>query len=339
MVNRNSSTVLLLTLVLSCTVFLSSVIVCGKENLRPQREALNPAASSLSVQDSFPNTLATTGTDANVTQGGYENAADDSVDYIGFYAFTLYSPLNRTYYSSSVPIEISFTAGLGIKYTISYTLDGTYGGTIPFEVENSTELHVMYPAKGYLMLPELSDGSHNLTITLFASGYQMGYPYFTGSVQFTIDTQNQPADYIRFYAFTLYSPINRTYNSKSIPLDISFSAGWGSYTLTYTLDGGLEGAIPFEIENSTELHAIYPAHGHLMLPELSEGNHNLTINMLCPSGYFTGSVQFTINTQNQPDDIPEFNSSSILLFMMSAAVIVVWLRKKSVTQNGDEKQK
>jgi hypothetical protein len=122
--------------------------------------------------------------------------------------------------------------------------------------------------------------------------------------------EDECSDYIQFYAFTLYSPINRTYNSKSIPLDISFSTGLGSnYTLTYTLDGGLEVAIPFEIENSTGLHAIYPAYGHLMLPELSEGNHNLTINMLSYTGYFTGSVQFTIDTQSQPNDIPEFPSS------------------------------
>lgn len=157
---------------------------------------------------------------------------------------------------------------------------------------------------------------------------------FIGTPKYDITntTESQP-DYIHFYAFNLFSPLNRTYQSRILPLNITFSAAMGSrYTLNYILDERFEGTIPFEIENSTELHVMYPAHGHLMLPELSEGNHNLTINMLAFSGYFTGSVQFTIDTQSQPDNIPEFPSWSILpvllVAMMTASIYRNQLRKK-----------
>ena len=150
----------------------------------------------------------------------------------------------------------------------------------------------------------------------------------------------ESADYIQFYAFTLYSPLNRTYNSRLLNLSLTFSAGLGiKYSLSYNIDGEHEGDIPFKIENPKELHVIYRANGYLMLPELSEGTHNLTINLLASgyqfgNPYFTGSVQFTIKTQSQPNIIPEFESSTILLLILSGIIIAFLLGKKPKTQKG-----
>jgi hypothetical protein len=145
----------------------------------------------------------------------------------------------------------------------------------------------------------------------------------------------ESADYIQFYAFTVYSPLNRTYNSRLLNLSLTFSAGLGiKYSLSYNIDGEHEGDIPFEIENPTELHVINRANGYLKLPELSEGTHNLAINLLAsgyPFGnpYFTSSVQFTIKKQSQPNIIPELESSTILLLILSGTIIPFLLRKKT----------
>jgi hypothetical protein len=150
----------------------------------------------------------------------------------------------------------------------------------------------------------------------------------------------ESADYIQFYAFTLYSPLNRTYNSRLLNLSLTFSAGLGiKYSLSYNIDEEHEGDIPFEIENPKELHVIYRANGYLMLPELSEGTHNLTINLLASgyqfgNPYFTGSVQFTIKTQSQPNIIPEFESSTILLLILSGIIIAFLLGKNPKTKKG-----
>ncbi len=115
----------------------------------------------------------------------------NSNDYIRFYAFTLFSPLNRTYNSRLLTVKLTFSAGLGIKYTINYNIDEKYEKPIPFEIENPIELHAVYKATGYVALPELSEGSHNLTIYLIGSGHQHRTLSYTETIYFTIDTQTR----------------------------------------------------------------------------------------------------------------------------------------------------
>jgi len=115
----------------------------------------------------------------------------ESADHIKFYAFTVYSPLNRTYNSEFLVLNLTFNVGMGIRYTLKYNIDKKYEASIPFKVENPNELHVVNKATGYAALPELSEGSHNLTIHLIASGYLHGTLSFAETIYFTTNTQNQ----------------------------------------------------------------------------------------------------------------------------------------------------
>ena len=47
----------------------------------------------------------------------------ESADYIKFYAFTAYSPLNRTYNSKFLVLNLTFNVGIGIRYTLKYNID------------------------------------------------------------------------------------------------------------------------------------------------------------------------------------------------------------------------
>ena len=81
-----------------------------------------------------------------------------SVDCIQFSAFTLFSPLNITYNSRSLTLNLTFGAAIGIKYSLYYEIDGKYEGPIPFVINNPNETHVVYKATGFVELPELSEG-------------------------------------------------------------------------------------------------------------------------------------------------------------------------------------
>jgi hypothetical protein len=80
---------------------------------------------------------------------------------------------------------------------------------------------------------------------------------------------------------TVYSPVNTTYNTKSILFNYTVAVGIGSHlSLNYTLDDGtLTVPMPFSVINPHELHVVSLASGQVQLPELSEGLHSLTISM------------------------------------------------------------
>jgi len=108
--------------------------------------------------------------------------------YIRFYAFTLYSPLNKTYNSKFLTLNLSFTAGMGVRYSLYYHLDEEYVDAIPFSVEGASEMHVTCPATGSTQLPELSEGSHSLTVFLECQGLALHPSSYNGTVFFTIDS-------------------------------------------------------------------------------------------------------------------------------------------------------
>ena len=107
--------------------------------------------------------------------------------YIRFYAFTLYSPLNKTYNTKFLTLNLSFTAGMGVRYSLYYYLDGKYVDVVPFSVEGAQEMHVTCPAIASTQLPELSEGSHSLTVFLTCQGLVLHPSPYNGTVFFTID--------------------------------------------------------------------------------------------------------------------------------------------------------
>ncbi len=106
------------------------------------------------------------------------------------------------------------------------------------------------------------------------------------------------SDYI-----TVYSPVNTTYNTKNILFNYTVGVGIGMHiSLNYTLDGTLADAMPFTVINPNELHVMYLARGQVQLPELSEGQHTLTIayytdfNFYKDAHSYVDTIHFTVDS-------------------------------------------
>ena len=123
-------------------------------------------------------------------------------------------------------------------------------------------------------------------------------------------------------------PRSETYDSNLLTLNVTFPVGGLKYTLTYTLDGNDEGAIPWTVNNpNNELHVVYEAIGSVNLPELSQGPHHIVVTLQVdvhqngpnpPNGAFkpispgsldyqgiwTDAVDFTVEPINTPDTQP-----------------------------------
>ena len=137
------------------------------------------------------------------------------------YAFPLssgtvvYSPVNRTYNTKFLTLNFTFGAGLGIKCSVSYCIDGNVNISIPLVEKYPDELHVVNPMIGLTKLPELDEGSHNITIHVLCGLYDYhgarppGEPFkptFPGS-----------ADYEARWADTIYFTINTNSQENTIP--------------------------------------------------------------------------------------------------------------------------
>jgi hypothetical protein len=144
---------------------------------------------------------------------GAQNVAADSGDAIVYGSgLTLFSPLNVTYSSDQLTLNLSFSNGAGVHCILNYSIDGQTNGTIPLDFGNSTGFHSFVVANSSIPLPELSNGSHCLTINVVAAvngyhGNPLGAPFqlvdpdqgnwaatWVHTVYFTVDAnQDTPA--------------------------------------------------------------------------------------------------------------------------------------------------
>jgi hypothetical protein len=145
----------------------------------------------------------------------------DSTDYIRFSSgVTIFSPLNRTYNSKFLTLNFTFACGFGIKYSLNYGIAGKYEGPMPYVINNPEELHVVYYATGLVKLPELSEGSHSLTVYLESHGLIAHKSSYADTVNFVIDLT--PPN------ISILSPVDKTYtaaniSTANIPLDFTVS--------------------------------------------------------------------------------------------------------------------
>ncbi len=178
---------------------------------------------------------------------------------------------------------------------------------------------------------------------------------------YTIIVEANSEDFVYFSSGTkVFSPIKRTYNSRFLTLNLTFGAGLGiKCSLNYTIDDKYEGEIPLVLKNSTELYIVNKATGIVALPELAEGSHCLTINVLCGLYNFHGAnppgapfkptspgsadyeatwsdnLYFTVDTGSE-NEIPEFPAWTVLPAILSVTVVVVMLRKTLKNQKGED---
>ena len=96
----------------------------------------------------------------------------DSTDFMRYSSgVTIYSPLNKTYNSRFLALNLTYDAGLGLHHSLNYSVDGEYEGSIPFVAKNPTELHIVNKQIGYVKLSELTEGQHHLSINVSCGLY------------------------------------------------------------------------------------------------------------------------------------------------------------------------
>ena len=123
---------------------------------------------------------------------------------------TVISPMNLTY-SGRVTLNVYLNSagalgGVDSQVSLTYSIDGVYDGSVP--LKSNGELHVATVAVGTVVLPKLSEGSHNLTVSLYGLNQRSWF----GSL---FNMSNEPK-YL-WYENTVYFAINFSNNTQSKP--------------------------------------------------------------------------------------------------------------------------
>lgn len=234
--------------------------------------------------------------------------------------FTIHSPINKTYDSRIVTLDVSFIVGMGGgKYSVLCYIDGEYVGTVPFTVEGTEEFHITYPARGIMDLPALPDGSHSVTVVLTWTGGVRGYPSNNDTAHFRIDSDEPNPPPIRIIdsnppKISLLMPMG-FYNSSDIQL--SFTVDEAFSKAYYSLD---------EMDNVTII-------GNITLSGLSNGLHNVTVYASDLTGNVGASetILFNVSVQQSPQPFPTklvITASGASIVVVTAALLVYFKKRK-----------
>lgn len=228
----------------------------------------------------------------------------DSADSIRFSSgAVIFSPLNRTYNSRFLTLNLTFGVGLGVECSLNYSIDGKYEGTIPLVAKNPTEMHVINEAIGYVTLPELSEGSHRLTVYVLCGIYDYHGANPPGA-PFT-PTSPGSADYVASWAHTVYFTIDTQLQENTIyiradgsieSLTASIQRDGNVYTFT---DNIIEQEIMVERDNIVIDGANFTLQGGGFEDEKGiyiPYRNNVTIRNVKVTGYRNGV--FLENTNN-----------------------------------------
>ena len=259
------------------------------------------------------------------------------------------SPTSVTYDRRVLLLNVTFSYG-GLLYDLTYNLDGVVEGSIPMGEYRppNNEFHVVNTAYAWVTLPDLSDGSHSVTVTLVARVYWSGggkpgspfQPTSPGNSEYSASWQ----DTVRFRvcADETYEPQpqpvvdstppeianlsvqNQTYPTPDVALD--FTLDDNASCIAYSLDGGEN----VTIEGNATLHGI------------SAGLHNLTVYAWDSAGNVGTSemVSFTLAVPEQePDAFPivPVAAVSVAVAAVVAAAAVVYLKKRRASGVGGVK--
>jgi hypothetical protein len=243
--------------------------------------------------------------------------------YLTYGQYITFPDNKETYASRFLDLNVSFHPdGMflgGDEYSMTYSVDGERNQTFPLMVYylgfmRQSETYIY----GSINLPELSEGSHNVTVYVkYESTIFTGYDSQT--VNFSILDMNTPASTPAVSAsfegplgnFNIVSPSNITYNTNMLSLNVTGKVIVGSNVrliINYSLDGKELVQLPLQ---TNPAHPEDPFIGVIntivLLPELSNGSHNITVfGDLEANGphLAQATVFFTINKQSLETSIP-----------------------------------
>jgi len=245
-------------------------------------------------------------------------------------------PSNATYDSRFLTLNVIFPCS-ALHYTLTYNIDGKDEGAIPWVVENPNEVHVIYKAIGSVALPELSEGSHCLTVTIICGLYGYlganppGVPFkptslggidyeatWTDTVYFTIDSGASATE--PTLAVDSVPPIisnisvyNRTYTSTEVQLNFTVNENFSQ--VTYSLDGK---------DNVTIA-------GNTTLTGLPSGSHNVTLYARDVAGNIGASETVTFAVVNEAEPSP-YVAVALTSMVVVGVGLMVYYKKRNHQQ-------
>jgi hypothetical protein len=193
------------------------------------------------------------------------------------------SPVNKTYNTQPIYLNLTirtfFDQGTGARI-VEYSLDGKENVTIPTAYEGYTDDFSAVTA--LVSLPELSEGSHSITV--YATYHFPNYGNYTTKESTTSSfTINYASPYV-----SILTPKTQEYNMANVAL--TFTVDKPVLATSYKLDG----------------KANVPIDGNTTLTGLSDGAHRIVIyatDALGTAG-ISETVLFFINTEHFQSPTP-----------------------------------
>jgi hypothetical protein len=244
--------------------------------------------------------------------------ADSSSSIVFSGGVTMYSPVNTTYQTNFLTLNLTCDCAAGVKISLSYDIDGKYQGPITLTFNLKSGFHMFALGTGLVQLPKLPSGSHRLTVheEAYLNDYHganpPGAPFkptapgsadyvasWVDTAHFTIDQNASTIDSTP-PAITLVSIENKTYDTTNIPLNFTVNK---ESQVSYSLDG----------------HDNVTITGNSTLTDLPIGQHRLTLYARDFAGNAGASqtVNFTIAEEAEPFPI------AIVAAVLGATVVVV----------------
>lgn len=244
------------------------------------------------------------------------------------------SPSNRTYSSCLLPLNVSVTslAGRNIDISMTYSLDGTYNGTIPIVIQSRNNSFVA-TITGSVTLPILPYGSHSVTVYEEYVIHNVGmngvyYQKYVGldnnTVYFTIGDTSPSTDDTTPPIISNLSLENKTYNSAEMPLPLSFNIDKTVSWIAYCLDEQANITIAGWYDPDR-----YGRQFNTTLTGLSDGSHSLVVyaNDTAGNSGASETVTFTIYTPESSPTTTLAATASVSFAIISIALLAYFKKR------------
>jgi hypothetical protein len=234
---------------------------------------------------------------------------------------TVFSPVNTTYNTKNILLNYTVGVGIGSHLSLNYTLDGTVTAPMPYALIKPNELHVVSLARGQVELPELSEGLHSLTISVYTDFSFSNVHSYIDTIYFKVDLS--APDFILDGTppnITIQTPQTNQIYTGTVPLNVLLSEPTKPFTLT--IDGNR--TLTLSAQNTT-------------LTDLTVGRHTLTIqaNDLVGNRGYSNYVTFYVSeppptpmptaTPIEPTKPPQQLTDNGFLAVFAAGVLIAGL--------------
>ena len=192
--------------------------------------------------------------ETSATAWFFVGTTDDSSASSSISEPTFASPENRTYNSNLFTLNVSVNWFFADVDSMSYSIDGKRSYSLSLEKPESDSFsHMNGTVIGAVVLPELAEGTHNITVQVDGTGY---FPkkidiIKQATIHFSIDVAPP--------IITAFSVENKTYNQLNLPLDFAVNepVSWLGYSLDNEANVTISGNTTLTLNEGAHTLVVY----------------------------------------------------------------------------------